>query len=270
MVIYTSVSAFGNTMSKLLNHKYSIRDQSRTVNAFDAVIVRIPHGWMQFHHISKEDIIEMIHTSNTYIGAEVVVISTLPLNNNVVSESDWEKVIGINQMIREIANDWNVNRRKGDIEGTTGPQWVLVQEFGMFTNQIMALNSQHIGYNVSLSYDETSWERHISKALLHRFDSDRPSNKWPKSIPMVCGSSPTKNHTYCPRNKISPDGMHWCMEYLGSRLSASIACLLGCAAVRLMAKECMMISRTCRYAKKYAMILLCQLHQWIMNGLTMM
>jgi hypothetical protein len=45
---------------------------------------------------------------------------------------------------------------------------------------------------------------------------------------MVCGTSPTKNHT-CPKNKISPDGMHWCMEYLGSRLSTSIACLLGCA-----------------------------------------
>jgi hypothetical protein len=29
---------------KLLNHKYSFGDQNRTVNAFDAVIVRIPHG----------------------------------------------------------------------------------------------------------------------------------------------------------------------------------------------------------------------------------
>ncbi|KAL3780429.1 hypothetical protein ACHAWO_013466 [Cyclotella atomus] len=53
---------------------------------------------------------------------------------------------------------------------------------------------------------------------------------------MVCGSEPSKNHTQCPGdkdcwckgNRISPDGMHWCMEYLGSRLSASISCLLGC------------------------------------------
>ena len=32
----------------------------------------------------------------------------------------------------------------------------------------------------------------------------------------------------CIRNKISTDGIHWCIETLGPRYAASIACLLGC------------------------------------------
>ena len=37
-----------------------------------------------------------------------------------------------------------------------------------------------------------------------------------------------RNDTDCVRNMISNDGMHWCMETIGGRLNAGIACLLGC------------------------------------------
>lgn len=55
------------------------------------------------------------------------------------------------------------------------------------------------------------------------------------SIPMVCAFPidppfTTKNETAgdCFFNRVSRDGMHWCIESLGSRYSANIACLLGC------------------------------------------
>ena len=47
---------------------------------------------------------------------------------------------------------------------------------------------------------------------------------------MVCAQPPGVNEksNACIRNRISSDGIHWCIETLGTRYSASIACLLGC------------------------------------------
>lgn len=46
---------------------------------------------------------------------------------------------------------------------------------------------------------------------------------------MVCANKPKDNlASDCKRNQISPDGIHWCVETLGPRYTASIACLLGC------------------------------------------
>lgn len=46
---------------------------------------------------------------------------------------------------------------------------------------------------------------------------------------MVCSNRPEGNlDSNCKRNLISPDGIHWCVETIGPRFTASIACLLGC------------------------------------------
>mmetsp|Transcript_14719 Transcript_14719/g.26619 ORF Transcript_14719/g.26619 Transcript_14719/m.26619 type:complete len:153 (-) Transcript_14719:87-545(-) len=58
---------------------------------------------------------------------------------------------------------------------------------------------------------------------------------WYPSTAMVCAERTyerlnEKNETVedCVRNKISRDGAHWCVENMGARYSASVACLLGC------------------------------------------
>ena len=56
------------------------------------------------------------------------------------------------------------------------------------------------------------------------------TTSWPQSIPMVCANRPRDDlDSECRRNKISPDGIHWCVETVGPRFTASVACLLGCA-----------------------------------------
>ena len=78
------------------------------------------------------------------------------------------------------------------------------------------------------------WENQGAAFLLHRYQGIKSMRHAP-SIPMVCAHPieqpfSTKNETagQCFFNKISRDGMHWCIETLGARYSASIACLLGC------------------------------------------
>ncbi|KAL7531048.1 hypothetical protein ACHAXR_007926 [Thalassiosira sp. AJA248-18] len=213
-----------------LNYNES-QQQLYQVGGFDCCVLRLQHGWMELHEITRERIVDEIELCNKVVGAKSVIISTLPLNNNILTVSDWESLININQIIRDIARTWNPPS-----PGNDGIQWVLVQEFGNFTNQILWWNAHHIGYNITIPdfTKNDGWEKKGAEFLLHRYQGIK-SMKLAPSIPMVCAHHieqpfSTKNKTagQCFFNKISRDGMHWCIEALGSRFSANIACLLGC------------------------------------------
>ncbi|KAL7547422.1 hypothetical protein ACHAWF_010723 [Thalassiosira exigua] len=222
---------------KSFDHRYfhpkinetGTKDLPYSVAAFDVVILRVPHGWLKIKEITRERIIEAINLSNIYLGARTVIIATLPLNNNVLTPSDWDGVAKINQMIRDVAHDWKPpNGHPGEV------QWVLVQEFGNFTNQIVWMNAKHVGLTNSSTPDfsKGGWELAGVDFLLKRLSAEP---FWSPSIAMVCAEPtyPTVNEKNekvedCIRSKISRDGIHWCVETLGPRYSASIACLLGC------------------------------------------
>ena len=81
-------------------------------------------------------------------------------------------------------------------------------------------------------FTKTNWELSGADFLLKRLSAE---TFWASSICMVCAQPvyPRMNDKNvqvedCIRNKISRDGIHWCVETLGPRYSASIACLLGC------------------------------------------
>jgi len=199
------------------------------VGKIDACVIRLPHGWIQLQDITRDRLVQHINLCNKVVGAPTVIISTLPLNNNVETPYDWQDLIKINQIIRDIAQSW-----KPPSHGDDGVRVVLVQEFGNFTNQILWKNAQFIGYNISMpDFAMDGWEKEGTDFLLHRYS---PDQQYAPSIPMVCGhpldSWSAKNETPpkgpCLYNMISRDGMHWCIESLGPRYSASIACLLGC------------------------------------------
>jgi len=198
-----------------------------SVTAFDAIVLRLNHGWLTIEQLTKERIVEAINLSNKYLGAQTVIISTLPLNNNVVTPSHWQGIAKINQMVRDIATSW-MPSQPGDVK------WVLVQEFGNFTNQILRMNAQHIQLtNASTpDFSQKGWELSGTDFLLKRLSA---ATYWYPSTAMVCAERtyPTVNEKKeevedCLRNKISRDGCHWCVGTVGPRYSASVACLLGC------------------------------------------
>eukprot|EP00571_Detonula_confervacea_P001713 CAMPEP_0172331712 /NCGR_PEP_ID=MMETSP1058-20130122/62066_1 /TAXON_ID=83371 /ORGANISM="Detonula confervacea, Strain CCMP 353" /LENGTH=554 /DNA_ID=CAMNT_0013048981 /DNA_START=388 /DNA_END=2049 /DNA_ORIENTATION=- len=198
-----------------------------SVGAFDAIVLRVPHGWLKIKQITKERIVEAINLANELVGAQTVIISTLPLNNNVLTPSDWDGISKINHMIRDIARSWEATQ-PGKV------RWLLVQEFGNFTNQILRMNAEQLLMTNSSTPDfsQEGWELKDADFLLKRLSSE---TFWFPSICMVCAErtyahiNEKKNEVQdCIRSKISRDGAHWCTETLGPRYSASVACLLGC------------------------------------------
>lgn len=197
------------------------------VGAFDAAVLRIPHGWMSVRDVTRERIVEAINLAHENLGVETVVVTTLPLNNNVLDAADWRGVGEINEAIREIAASWS-------FDGPQGVKWVLVQEFGQLTNQILYENAQHLGLanpHKAPNFARRGWEQLVVDTLLKRLAWAK--RKWPPSVAQVCADTPGPKEGAvdgfdCTRNRISTDGIHWCIETLGPRYAASIACLLGC------------------------------------------
>ena len=105
---------------------------SANIDGVDVAVLRPQHGWMKLDEITRDRVIEQVELLREVFGARVVVITTLPLNNNVITRDDWERVIQINGLIREIANDWTPR-------SVDSVQWVLVQEFANLTNQVSKL-----------------------------------------------------------------------------------------------------------------------------------
>lgn len=199
----TALDLIGHQYTDIGQDNHHQATSTTTVSAFDAVVLRIPHGWLTLEQITRERIYEAIKLSNIHTDAKTVIISTLPLNNNVITKSDWIKVAEINHIIRDIARTWKPN-------DSVEVQHVLVQEFGNFTNQILRMNAEHIQLTNTATPDFTkpNWELSGADFLLKRLSAVQVED--------------------CIRNKISRDGIHWCIETLGPRFTASIACLLGC------------------------------------------
>ena len=207
----------------LLRHPYAL-DPNRTavrVGAFDAVVLRLPHGWLTLDRLTRERVVESIELCGESFGAATVVVATLPLSNNVRTPADWDALLDVNRMVRDVAATW-----PAAAGGERRVRRVLVQEFGPFTSQVVWTNARHLGYGKTeeVAFSQKGWERNVSGAFLERLATGAA---WSPSIPMVCAAPPHKGGE-CRRNRVSPDGMHWCVEYLGPRMIASLACLLGC------------------------------------------
>ena len=78
-------------------------------------------------------------------------------------------------------------------------------------------------------FSQQGWEQKRDNV----FDRLSIKGRWPPSKAQVCASRDFwfngKKEEQCHLNRISVDGSHWCINSLGPRHSASIACLFGCA-----------------------------------------
>lgn len=199
------------------------------VGSFDAAVLNIPFGWVKnIKSITREKIVEEINLVSKYFGVDTVIISTISFNNNVKTLRDLQGIEEANDMIRQVARSWMHHQASERLKKNV--RWILVQEFGKFTTQMIWTNAKHMGYRVPLNFFSHGWSRAKNAEFLLDRLQQNSQFFWPPSIPMVCaGTKPPANVSSCTtKNAISPDGMHWCTSTVGPRYSASVSCLLGC------------------------------------------
>lgn len=194
----------------------------RKHQGFDAVIFRVMHGWMRCDQITHDRLVEAVELSNELLGAETVILMTIPFTNNVLDADAMQKVKQINNDIRDIANGWH-------LRNSTGVKHVLVLEYGDYYNHIIWTNARYIGYNVTAPLMATN-ETFEFEGPTFLFDRLNSTVQWRPTISMVCsdlnflGTEKTK----CNMNFLFSDGMHICPTNLAARYGVATACLLGC------------------------------------------
>lgn len=182
----------------------------------DVMIFRIPNGWLRFEEITQQSLQESIQLAHELFGVTKVILVDLPFNNNVLTEQDWMDRQTNNQMIQQMAQTYHHNN---DNNNTGGVRDVVVLQFARWTDLLMEFNARRIGL-----IPATEPARNKSYALA-RLGCRK---KFPLSIAQGCAEYVTAGQCRCRRNRISHDGMHWCLETLGGRFVAGVACMLSC------------------------------------------
>ena len=111
-----------------------------------------------------------------------------------------------NQMIRELVEaSWE----------TSDLPDMLLMDFGAWVDQLTELNARLAGMDTQSNANYT----------LERLGCA----KFSPSIALSCAEAVKPDSCKCTRNVVSRDGMHWCMETIGGRVTAGFACLIQCS-----------------------------------------
>jgi hypothetical protein len=199
-------------VQQLLMHTYptGAGGTHRRVESFDAMVYRIPHGWLSLDKVTTESLTRSLLLANELFGVRMVIVLTNHFNNNVITEQDLQDYFETNTMIRKTVHSWRDNVTLSSLIPA-----VLVMEFGAWTDAINHMNAQLAGYDVS------SESHHYLLARLG-------GSKFPPSLAMACVDKVEPRSSGCTRNMLTIDGMHWCMESLGGRIVGGLTCLLQC------------------------------------------
>ncbi|KAG7339392.1 hypothetical protein IV203_006488 [Nitzschia inconspicua] len=197
-------------VQQLLQHEYTVAattpTTTRRIERFDVMLFRIPHGWLTLDTITRHNLHEAVLLAHDLFGVNIVVLQTLFFNNNVRTMDDLDQFHQTNDMIRRFVKEWNHSTVT-----------ILLLDFGRWVDRLVHWNAQHM-----LQMDVVR----DANYTLQRLGCFK---KFPPSLAVACATLENRTDCTCVRNRLSIDGMHWCMESMGGRILAATACLIQCS-----------------------------------------
>lgn len=202
-------------VEQLVQHPHLVSNDEHSIEgtgSFDVLIFRMNHGWLKLQEITKETIEESIQHAHDLFGVKKVIIIDVPFSNNVKTVNDlWEQK-RTNDMIHGLPSTMIFREEPS---GKPDKVQVVTLKLSQFTEHFMFHNANLLGMNTSDS-SVYSLERPVG------------CGEFPLSIAQGCSARSNASSCDCRRNRVSKDGLHWCMESFGGRFSAGIACLTAC------------------------------------------
>jgi hypothetical protein len=172
----------------------------------NVLIFRLSHPWLSSGEVNEGRLNETLEVARSYLGQELIVIfQTAPFNNNVVTSEDLINFRVMNGVVRSFVTKLNTSD-------------VLLSDIELYMDSVIEWNAKQLGMDTTNS---TSY-------LLERL-AQGPRLLFTQHIAHVCSERVPRNRRRCRHNMLSIDGMHFCMESLGSRMFANSACLIQCA-----------------------------------------
>lgn len=183
-------------------------------NSIDAVIYRLPQGWLELKDITYQSLNETVRLVHDLLGMSVLTFLTFPIINNYESRESLIELHETNELIRGFAEDWN----EGKLDSLP---YIFIISFGELIMSAARKNAEIIGLANATS------DHVFSQRVM--FDAQAI---YSSPAALVCADPPTKqdksNTSTCHLNQLSVDGVHPCMENFAGRLFGGIACQHAC------------------------------------------
>ena len=197
--------------------QYKDTQQSRRTSevgiAYDVVVHRVNHPWLS--KVSPEDLQDSINQATYYLNATVVIFVTGHVTNNVKTIEDWDELRRINTVFREFAKEYN---SRNETRTPNEVRHVLIADVERYGEELYRYNAMKLGYN---STDDAEILADKIKTRFKRI--------YPLKIGMGCSERVEPGSRHCIQNSLFNDGMHLCMNRIGFRIEAALACLIDCA-----------------------------------------
>ena len=192
-----------------------------------------PHKQNMDQKFSHFNINQTVHNTLEQFGAKTIIFQTIPIINNIHYMVEFAN---INKRI------WSYRQLEEDSLSNVK---FLVMDIGAFSNSLFVHNAQNLGtisnkaaaelleFETSgkFSFANQEFGDATAKLLEEPFNLNRVwTGRHAKSLTHTCGKLDSDNATDCKvKNMFSMDGQHWCMNIVGQRINAALACLLKCS-----------------------------------------
>ena len=172
------------------------------------------HPWLL--KVSSEDLQGIINLATSYLNATVIIFVTAHVNNLIKTVQEWEKFRPINTVFREFAKEYN---SRNETRTPNEVRHVLVADVERYGEELYRYNAMKLGYN---STDD-------AEILADKKTMAKKGTAFPWKIAMCCSERVKPGAADCVQNNLFNDGMHLCMNRIGFRIEATLACLIDCA-----------------------------------------
>jgi len=178
---------------------------------YDVLVFRVPSPtWIPFASITHESLTETIELAHELFGITKVVLVTMHYVSNVLNDTMWLEMQKYNRFLNEFAFNW----KKRNVNSTVDSVYVF--EHGLLEDALAKWNARMLKF-------DTRNESYTSEKL----NGGAPHYK--QTIAHVCAERVYQNASYCRANSVTDDGTHICLNIVGQRILAGLACIFQCA-----------------------------------------
>lgn len=186
---------------------------------FDVFVFRVPSpAWIGLAEVTPETVRESIKLAHKVLGVRVVILVSMHFSNfstRLPEQYTRDSLHAKNQMLFDFARNWTEAHARG--ENDSGVHSVFVLDSGRLNDELLVWNAELLGFDTSKNFTEKKFHFTTKKGVGVTQTSAH-----------ICGESFGTDDNTCVHNSITTDGIHWCMNNLGPRYAAGLACQLQC------------------------------------------
>ena len=200
--------------------------QSDEHGNFDVFVFRIPSPtWIPMGMVTQESLRETVELAHQLFGFRVAIFVSSHYVNQAPQGRDKrdetyhsrKSIRQTNKELFDFSRNWTENHGQDRTNG--GVHSIYVLDYGRLNDELLEWNAHLLGFDTES--DSAFMEDKIpfitkSKKQIY------------KSVAHVCGEKVPNNSIDCIGNAITADGVHMCMNIVGPRLAAGLACQLQC------------------------------------------